>query len=161
MSRLGWLRRPLAVRLARYTAGSAVAAGVSETAFVLAYGPVGAGPRAAGVVAFVAGAIPSWGLNRRWTWRRRGRARLGREVLPYLAVVLATAGLAIALGSVVDLHVRSSGMPRPLQVSLVAAAYLLPYATVFLLKFLLFEWLVFSAPPSAPEPLRRSRPPRR
>ena len=144
-----WRRYPLLVRLARYTAGSVLATVCSEAAFVVAYGPVGAGPRVAGVVGFVAGAIPNYGLNRRWTWRRRGRARLGREVLPYVAVVLSTAALAIALGSLVDLHVRGSGMPRPLQVVLVAVAYLLPWGTVFLLKFLLFEWLVFSARPSA------------
>ncbi len=139
-------RRPLAVRLAKFTAGSALAALISEIAFVIMYGPVGAGPRVAGVVAFLAGAIPNWGLNRRWTWRRRGRPRLGREVLPYVAVVISTAVAATALGGLADGWVRALATPRSLQVALVATAYLLPYGAVFLLKFMLFERVIFSDP---------------
>lgn len=137
-------RRPLAVRFARFTASSAVAALISETAFVVVYGALDAGARLAGVVAFVAGAIPNWGLNRRWTWRRRGRPRIGREVLPYVAVVIATAVAATALGGVADGWVRGFDAPRAFQVALVAMAYLLPYGAVFVLKFVLFDRVVFS-----------------
>jgi putative flippase GtrA len=140
-------RRPLAVRFAKFTAGSAVAAMISELTFVLVYGALDAGARLAGVVAFVAGAIPNWGLNRRWTWRRRGRPRLGREVLPYVAVVISTAVAATALGGVADGWARGFDAPRSLQVALVATAYLLPYGAVFLLKFVLFDRVVFSDPP--------------
>ncbi len=149
-------RRPLALRLARFTAGSAVAAVISEVAFILLYGPLGAGPRVAGVVAFLAGAIPNWGLNRRWTWRRRGRPRLGREVLPYLAVVVCTAVAATALGGVADGWVRGLAAPRSVQVGLVGMAFMLPYGAVFLLKFMLFERLVFSDP-GLPSPTAGSR----
>ena len=141
-------RRPLAVRLAKFTAGSALAAVISEAAFILVYGVVGAGPRVAGVVAFLAGAIPNWGLNRRWTWRRRGRPRLGREVLPYVAVVISTAVAATALSGVADGWVRGLATPRWVQVGLVGMAFLLPYGALFLLKFMLLERLVFSDPPS-------------
>jgi putative flippase GtrA len=151
-----WRRHPLLVRLARYTAGSVLATVCSEAAFVVAYGPAGAGPRVAGVVGFVAGAIPNYGLNRRWAWQRRGRAPLAREVLPYVAVVLATAALATAAGSLADGHLRGLALPRALQVALVGLAYLLPYGSVFLLKFLLLEWLVFSGPAAGP-PRRRRR----
>jgi putative flippase GtrA len=137
-------RRPLAVRLAKFTAGSAIAAAISEAAFIVVYGLVGAGPRVAGVVAFLAGAIPNWGLNRRWTWRRRGRPPLGREVLPYVAVVISTAVAATALSGLADGWVRGLPTPRSVQVALVGMAFLLPYGAVFLLKFLLFERLVFS-----------------
>jgi putative flippase GtrA len=140
-------RRPLALRLAKFTAGSAVAAAVSEIAFILVYAALDAGPRVAGVVAFLAGAIPNWGLNRRWTWRRRGRPRLGREVLPYVAVVISTAAAATALGGVADGWVRGLEASRSLQVALVAIAYLLPYGGVFLIKFVLFERVVFSDQP--------------
>jgi len=141
-------RRPLAVRLAKYTAGSAVATVISELAFLVVYGVAGAGTRLAGVVAFVAGAIPNWTLNRRWTWQRRGRPRLGREVLPYVVVVIATAVAATAFSGLADDWVRGLATPRSFQVALVGMAYLLPYGAVFLLKFLLFERVVFSGPPA-------------
>ena len=149
-------RRPLAVRLAKFTAGSAVAAIISELAFILVYGLLHAGTRLAGVVAFLAGAIPNWALNRRWTWQRRGRPRLGREVLPYVAVVIATAVAATALSGLADDWVRGLDMSRSAQVALVGMAYLLPYGVVFLLKFVLFERVVFSGPPErSPAPARR------
>ena len=140
-------RRPLAVRLAKFTAGSAVATVISEVAFLLMYGLLHAGTRLAGVVAFVAGAIPNWALNRRWTWQRRGRPRLGREVMPYVAVVIATAVAATALSGLADDWVRALDTPRSVQVGLVGMAYLLPFGVVFLLKFVLFERVVFSGPP--------------
>ena len=140
-------RRPVAVRLVKFTANSAVAAMISEATFVVIYGALDAGARLAGVVAFVAGAIPNWALNRRWTWRRRGRPRLGREVLPYIAVVIATATAATALSALADGWVRGLAASRSFQVALVAMAYLLPYGVVFLIKFLLFDRVVFSDPP--------------
>jgi putative flippase GtrA len=139
-------RRPLAVRLAKFTAGSAIAAVVSELAFIVVYGLLGAGTRLAGVVAFLAGAIPNWALNRRWTWQRRGRPRFGREVLPYVAVVIATAVAATAFSGLADDWVRGLATPRSVQVALVGMAYLLPYGALFLLKFVLFERVVFSGP---------------
>jgi putative flippase GtrA len=141
-------RRPLAVRLAKFTAGSAIATVASELAFIVVYGLLGAGTRLAGVVAFLAGAIPNWTLNRRWTWQRRGRPRFGREVLPYVAVVIATAVAATALSGLADDWVRGLATPRSIQVALVGTAYLLPYGAVFLLKFVLFERVVFSGPPA-------------
>jgi putative flippase GtrA len=114
------------------------------------------------VLAFLAGAIPNWGLNRRWTWRRRGRPPLGREVLPYAAVVLSTAVAATALSGVADGWVRGLETPRSIQVALVGIAFLLPYGAVFLLKFMLFERLVFSDPrlpsPTAESPAGSGEP---
>src|SRR6266508_2347650 len=91
---------------------------------------------------------PRWTLARGWrTWWRRGRPRLRREVLPYVAVVISTAVAATALSGVADGWVRGLDAPRSLQVALVAMAYLLPFGVVFLLKFALFERVVFSDPP--------------
>jgi putative flippase GtrA len=134
-----------------------VAAAISEAVFVLVYGPAGAGPRVAAVVAFFAGAIPNWGLNRRWTWQRRGRPGVKRELLPYAAVVISTALAATALTGLADGWVRSLEVSRSIQVGLVAIAFLLPYGAVFLLKFLLFERLVFSDPLRSPAAGRARR----
>jgi hypothetical protein len=75
-------------------------------------------------------------------------------VLPYAAVVVATAVAATALTGLADGWVRDLEAPRTIQVALVATAFLLPYGAVFLLKFLLFDRLVFSDPlrPPAADP---------
>ncbi|MDQ1377401.1 MAG: hypothetical protein QOE15_1574, partial [Acidimicrobiaceae bacterium] len=63
----------LGVRFGRYTLGSVVAVVSSEVAFVICFGSGLLGTTASSAVAFVAGAIPNYVLNRSWAWGRRGR----------------------------------------------------------------------------------------
>ena len=76
---------PLSARITRYTLGSVVAALTSAIVFAILY-VLGAGTTACSIVAFVAGAIPNWMLNRRWAWRVEGRVAFGREVVAYVIV---------------------------------------------------------------------------
>ena len=71
--------RPLAVRVTKYTAGSLVAAATSEIVLVVCYGTGLLGTTAASIVAFFAGAVPNYVLNRRWVWQRRGRVPIRRS----------------------------------------------------------------------------------
>jgi hypothetical protein len=75
----------LGVRMTRYTIGSLIAAATSAVVFAVLY-VVGASTTACSVVAFVAGAVPNWILNRRWAWALKGRIAFGREVLAYVIV---------------------------------------------------------------------------
>src|SRR5579871_6925374 len=78
---------PLGKKVTRYTIGSAVAAATSAVVFALAY-ILGASTTTCSVLAFVAGAIPNWILNRRWAWKIRGRVSLAREVIAYVIISL-------------------------------------------------------------------------
>lgn len=142
-------RGRLAVLLTRYTVGSVVAGVISELVFLVAYGPGGAGPRVASVAAFVAGAVPNYVLNRAWAWERRGRDGLGREIASYGTIAVTTAALAAVITSVADAQVHRLVAARPAQVVLVGMAFLVTYAVMFVVKFILFDRLVFA---------RRTRP---
>src|SRR5699024_2076528 len=122
--------------------GSVIAAAVSELAFLLLYGPVGSGPRIASALAFVAGAVPRYVLSRRWAWGRRGRSRLGREVLPYVVVVVATAALAMFMTSVAEGFVQRVVAAPTLRVVLVGAVFLLTFGAMFVVKFVVFDRVV-------------------
>ncbi len=64
----------------------------------LLYG-LGVGTTVDSVVAFIAGAVPNWILNRRWAWGVRGRVAVGREVVGYVAIsVLALVASSAAHG---------------------------------------------------------------
>ncbi len=132
-------------RMARCAAVSIVAAVVSEVVFLASYGPLGAGPRLASVLAFLAGAVPNYVLNRRWVWRASGQVRIGRELAPYLAVSLGTGLLAIALTSAADAAVRHSALPPTARALAVGAAYLATYGVMFVVKFALFDRVVFAS----------------
>jgi putative flippase GtrA len=142
-------------RLVRCAAGSVVSAVVSELTFLACYGPLAAGPRLSSVLAFVAGAVPNYVLNRRWVWRRTGRARLGREVLPYVLVSISTGLLAIVATSVADAQLRARVLDPGARTLAVGAAYLLTYGVMFVVKFALFDRFVFAG--GAKPPRRRSR----
>ena len=61
-------RSALGVRITRYTIGSIIAAATSAVVFAVLY-VIGLSTAACSVIAFVAGAIPNWTLNRRWAWQ--------------------------------------------------------------------------------------------
>jgi putative flippase GtrA len=136
----------LAVRFFRYSVGSVVAIVTSEVTFVLCFGTGWLGTTGASVVAFFAGAIPNYVLNRSWAWERRGRPNLGREVVLYAVVsIVSLVSAAVVTGWVsrVAPHFTASHAART---ALVAAAYLATYGLLFILKFVIFQRVVFVEP---------------
>jgi putative flippase GtrA len=129
----------------RYAAGSLVATGCSEVVLVVGYALVGLGPQAAAVVAWVAGAVPNYLLNRRWAWRGCGRAAVLRQLVPYWVITLGTAALAISMTTAADAWVRHAISGRGERSILLGAVYPAAYGLLFLVKFALFDGWVFSA----------------
>src|SRR5256885_15567566 len=74
------------MRLLRFVAGSVLATLTSAVVFPLVYRGAHAGPRIATFAAFAAGAAVSFAVNRFWTWSRRRRAGLGRDLFGFVAV---------------------------------------------------------------------------
>lgn len=145
------LRSPLGVRFTRYTAGSAVAAVTSQLVFVLVYGLFAlAGPRGATALAFLAGFLPNYYLNRRWTWGRRGRVAVVRELVPYAAVVVAGVGIAAVATSLAEEWVLRLGVSRPVQVTVVTLAFVVAQGVLFVGKFVIFDRVLFADRSGAP-----------
>jgi putative flippase GtrA len=136
------LRRKRILLWGRYTGASVVAGIISEVVFVVTYW-FAAVPLVASLIAFVAGAVPNYLMNRFWAWQRNGRPDRTREVLPYAAIVIVTALTAILVTTAADRWVRDHVDAHALQVTLVAAAFLATYGTMFVMKFLLFDRFIF------------------
>lgn len=131
-------------RVGRHVFASGVATGVTELCFVFLYGRVAAGPQLAGVLAFLAGALPKFVLARWWVWRRSGVPGLADEVLPYI-VVAATTGLgAGVLTGVAEATVIEYADHRALEVWLVSAAFLVAMSVMFAVRFIVFDRWVFT-----------------
>jgi len=156
----GWLRphlerHPLLRRVSGYSAGSVVAIVISEAAFAASLGWGHTGTTVASAVGFLGGAVPNYILNRRWAWRdRRGRDRR-TEVLLYMAVAMATFVVS-ALGTHwAEAGARQLTADRGEQVALTAAAFLVVSGVFFVLKFVIYETVVFTRAPDTVEEVAR------
>ena len=128
-------------KLLRYAAGSLVATVCSYATFVFCYGLVHTGTAVASTIGWLAGAIPNYWLNRSWTWRRRGRPALAKELLPYIAIVLVTVLLAVMATGLAERLLLRADVDQPWRTVLVSATFLAVYGVVFLLRFFLLDRL--------------------
>jgi putative flippase GtrA len=130
-------------RIARFAISSLVAAGTSAVVFPILY-VLGASTTACSICAFVAGAIPNWTLNRKWTWKVEGRVAFGREILAYIVVSASTLlALSLATGWT-HRHVQTIPAGHGLRVALVTASYFGVLAILYGLRFFLYEFWIFS-----------------
>ncbi len=128
-------------RLSTYTAGSVIAAACSELALVVCYGLLDLAPAVSSTIAWVAGAVPNYWLNRSWTWRRKGRPSFIRELLPYLAIILVTLVVAALVTKGVDSWLRDADVSGTARTVAVAAAFLGVYVIMFAVRYLLLDRL--------------------
>jgi putative flippase GtrA len=136
-----WGSAGLAGRVLRYGAGSVVATVCSQTTFLLLYGPAGASTTVSSILAWLAGAIPNYWLNRSWTWGQRGRPSFRREVLPYAAIVLGTLVVAIVATAAAAAALDHTSVSSATRTFLVGGTYFSVYVLMFGLRFLLFDRL--------------------
>jgi putative flippase GtrA len=136
-------RSPLSARITRYTLGSVVAAATSAIVFAVLY-VMGASTTACSVVAFIAGAIPNWILNRRWAWRVQGRIAFGREIVAYVIVSALTLFITAETTAWTQRHVQSIPAHHGIRVVLVTASYLAVFAVLFVARFAVYEVWIFS-----------------
>ncbi|HUR49576.1 MAG TPA: GtrA family protein [Acidimicrobiales bacterium] len=134
--------RPRVRRLIKFGAVSAVAVVISQITLLVTFGLLHWTARPANLAAFVLATIPSFELNRRWTWRRSGRTHMRREVIPFW--VLAFAGLFVsdvatrfAENASEDLASRTS------RTLVIMGASLATYGVLWLVKFALLDHLVW------------------
>lgn len=131
--------------ISRFAAASVVATGISQVVFLLSYS-LGATAVISTVLAWLAGAIPNFTLNRR-TWGGGGREALRGELLRYGLISVGTALLAAGATHLAEIA-ATSAFPdtRPAQVAVVWGAFIGTYAVMFVIKFVLIDRLVFTRP---------------
>jgi putative flippase GtrA len=145
---LGRWRTPLAVRMWRYGAGSAVAFITSGVVLFVCLSWFHLGAITSTVVAFLAGAVPNWVLNRRWAWEKRGREGMVKETTLYVVVSVT----ALVASSAADKFtaVETAHMKSHLEKSLlVTFAYLFSVVVLTGLKYLAYDRLVFINRPNS------------
>ena len=134
---------PVYGRVTKFAISSGVAATTSAVVFPVLY-VAGLSTTACTILAFFAGAIPNWTLNRRWTWKVQGRVAWGREIFAYLVLSGSTlVALSLATGWT-DQQVQSIPEGHGLRVLLVTASYFAVLALLYAARFFVYEHWIFS-----------------
>jgi putative flippase GtrA len=83
--------------------------------------------------------VPAYQLNRRWTWGKRGKSQLRREVVPFWTLTFMGIGVS-QLGALVARHeVRTHQWSHLLNTGLVAFANVASFAIFWVLKLIVFN----------------------
>lgn len=132
------------VKVARYAIGSVLALLTSVIVFALLL-DAGVGTTADSVLAFIAGALPNWILNRRWAWERTGEMDVAREVGGYALISLLALAASSAGTGLTDTVLRHHlAHEHALRVLLVTLAYVIVQGLLFVAKFVAYDRWVFT-----------------
>jgi putative flippase GtrA len=130
-------------QLLRYFAVSCVATGLSQTILATLVATRATSPATANVIATLAGVVPSFELNRRWVWGKRGRRSVAKEVVPFTVLSLSGLGLSTlavwATSRWVDAHHVATAW-RTLSVQ---TANLTAFGLVWIAQFVILDRVLF------------------
>ncbi|MCU1459005.1 MAG: hypothetical protein JWL73_3097 [Actinomycetia bacterium] len=137
-------RPGLVGRLTRCMGVSVVTTVISVTTIVLATTVFGIAAMLANVIATSIATVPSYHLNRRWTWGLRDRSHPWREVLPFW--VLAFCGLVL---STITVGLAASWAARahlsgPVLTTAVLVGHLGGFGVLWVLQFVLLDRVLFA-----------------
>ena len=122
-------------RLTRYGTASLAGVVLSQLILLTLHGIMNEAAELANVLAVVISAGPVFYINKRWVWGRGGRAKVRREVVPFLLLTLLGLLLSTLLVAIVD--------DRTDRTWPVMAANITGFGIVWVAKFLFLDKIVF------------------
>jgi putative flippase GtrA len=135
-----WAHTHQGRKIIRFTSVSVISTIVSNAVLIVVYGlrwiP---NEVAATVFGNLVATVPSYQLNRTWTWGKRGRSHFRREIVPFWTMSLA--GIAFStLGASYARHViHTHAWAHLLDTAIVAGANLLSFVVFWFLKLWIFN----------------------
>lgn len=144
----GKLRTKVGVRFTRFAGVAIAALATSEIALSICNGVfhMTAGPAA--LISTFSGAAVSYVLSR-WAWERKGRPDVLRETVPFW-VISAMVWVILYLATKLGYHMASwLGLSGWKHVLLVDFVYLVANFVTFILRFVIFHYVLFAEPATA------------
>jgi len=130
-------------RLVRYSATSVVALAVSETTLLALYATGTLNATSDGFIANLAGTFPSYLMSRYWIWKDSERQRVGRQVVMYWMISLASMMLtSFATGGIA----RIAPDGRVLRLFIVGSGFFIASFILWVAKYLVYQRLIFVVP---------------
>jgi putative flippase GtrA len=93
--------------------------------------------------------IPSYHLNRRWTWSKQGTSDLWREVMPFWAMSFAGLALSTVTVGIADRWAARAHIVGVFHTGAVLVGHLGGFGLLWVVQFVVLDRLVFARTPSA------------
>jgi putative flippase GtrA len=122
---------------------SVVTVVVSQIALFTLYAGFHWTARSANVLACVVGGIPSYYLNRRWTWGKRGPSHLLKEILPFWGLAFLGLVFSTWTADFAEKQARDFTDSRFGQAMIINAAVIGAFGVLWVAKFVIFNKVLF------------------
>ena len=99
----------------------------------------------ANVIATSLATVPSFHLNRRWTWARRDPAHPLREVLPFWLLAFAGLALSTVTVGIADSWATHAHLPAALQEGAIIGGHLGGFTLLWVAQFVILDRVLFAA----------------
>lgn len=130
-------------RLARCMGVSVVSTAVCFTTLILMTAVFGIAAALANVFATAIATVPSYHLNRRWTWGRRDRSNPWRELVPFWALAFCGLALSTVTVAIGDVWAASLHLVPVLRTATVLVSHLGGFGALWILQFVLLDRVLF------------------
>jgi putative flippase GtrA len=132
-------------KLARYSAVSAISSSISWTILgaLVITGATTAGW--ANVIATAVGTVPSFELNRRWVWGKRGARSLLAEIGPFTVLSFTGLALSTVAVSVAAGWASAAGFGTTARAVAAEAASIATFGTLWVVQYLLLDRVLFAS----------------
>ena len=142
-------RSNVGIRFTRFTVVAVASVAASQIALSLLLGPGHQTAGFSGGLAAVIGAGVSYVLSR-WAWERKGRPNLLKETLPFWLVSVVV-WILLALSAKLGVHLAQvNNLHGAERIAVADGTYFAANCVTFLLRFLLFHYILFAAASGSP-----------
>ncbi|MBW3669248.1 MAG: GtrA family protein [Actinobacteria bacterium] len=137
------VRTPGGRKALRYSLVSVVSVAVSQTSLFLFFAVGHWTAKSANIAACSIGGIPSYYLNRRWAWGKKGRSHFWKEIVPFWTLAFIGLALSTLAVDVAESWAHEIADSRLLQGMIVNAASFGAFGVLWVAKFFLFNKVIF------------------
>lgn len=146
---LAWSRTPGGKKMVRYVMGSVITTAVSFTSIAILFGfRIIPGVMWSTLTGNLIATIPAYWLNRNWTWGKRGRSHVVKEMVPFWSMSLLSISFSQVGAFWARYEVHHHAWSRLADTGLVTGTNLLCFGIFFVLKLLVFN-RIFHVPEMA------------
>jgi len=138
---VAWSKTHEGRKMIRFTSVSAISTIVSNTTLVIVYGlKIIKGEVYATVFGNLVATLPSYYLNRTWTWGKKGKSHVRREILPFLTMSFLGISFSMLGGAYAGKLVSNHpDWPHLVATLIVAFANLASFGIFWVLKLKVFN----------------------